>query len=280
MRYYPGILVKSFIDFFRDGGLMLAGSLSYFSMMALVPFCLFLVTIFGYVLGENEVILKFFSGKLVGFFPAVTHKVTEELRKLISYKGLGTFSFVLYGLLSYQLFSSLESAINAIFKIRTGRSFAVTLILSLLIITLIMIFILVSFGATSAISVLKALREHFPEAPIGQINRISGFLIRFVVPFVLISFILATLYKLLPRRRVRAAHAVAGAFITAVFLEAAKHLFAIYVVEVAKLGAVYGPLSAFIIFLLWVFYSSCIFLIGAEVVHNLGTPGKALPGRR
>ncbi|HAM51008.1 MAG TPA: hypothetical protein DCP92_10095 [Nitrospiraceae bacterium] len=37
------------------------------------------------------------------------------------------------------------------------------------------------------------------------------------------------------------------------------------------MGTIYGPLSAFVIFLLWVFYSSCIFLIGAEVVHNLGS---------
>jgi uncharacterized BrkB/YihY/UPF0761 family membrane protein len=28
-------------------------------------------------------------------------------------------------------------------------------------------------------------------------------------------------------------------------------------------------LTAFVVFLLWVFYSSCIFLIGAEIVHNL-----------
>jgi uncharacterized BrkB/YihY/UPF0761 family membrane protein len=41
------------------------------------------------------------------------------------------------------------------------------------------------------------------------------------------------------------------------------------VVKVIKLGTIYGPLSAFVIFLLWVFYSSCIFLIGAEIVRNL-----------
>jgi len=52
-------------------------------------------------------------------------------------------------------------------------------------------------------------------------------------------------------------------------MEAAKYIFTFYVVKVVRLGAVYGPLSAFIIFLLWVFYSSCIFLIGAETVHNL-----------
>jgi len=39
--------------------------------------------------------------------------------------------------------------------------------------------------------------------------------------------------------------------------------FTIYVVKVAKPGTIYGPLSAFVLFLLWVFYSSCIFLVGA-----------------
>jgi uncharacterized BrkB/YihY/UPF0761 family membrane protein len=33
-------------------------------------------------------------------------------------------------------------------------------------------------------------------------------------------------------------------------------------------------MTAFVIFLLWFFYSSCIFLIGAEMVHNLGISKK------
>jgi uncharacterized BrkB/YihY/UPF0761 family membrane protein len=46
-----------------------------------------------------------------------------------------------------------------------------------------------------------------------------------------------------------------------------------YVGTIVNFGTIYGPLSAFFVFLLWVFYSSCIFLIGAEMVHNL-SPAK------
>jgi membrane protein len=81
--------------------------------------------------------------------------------------------------------------------------------------------------------------------------------------------IVAIMYKFLPRKKVQFRTALAGSLFTTVLLEAAKHLFTFYVVKVVHLGTVYGPLSAFVIFLLWVFYSSCIFLIGAEVVHNL-----------
>ncbi len=86
MRFMKA-LVKSFSDFFRDGGLMLAGSLSYFSMMAIVPFCLLLATIFGYFLGEEKAFYQFLSARLTSYFPDVTHEITEELRRLITYIG-------------------------------------------------------------------------------------------------------------------------------------------------------------------------------------------------
>ena len=262
------MLLKSLVDFFRDGGLMLAGSISYFSMMAFFPFCLFLVTIFGYFLGEQKEFYQFFLSKLINFFPKVTSEVTEELKMIITHKGLGKFTLLLYGFLSYQLFSSMESAINVIFKVKVKRSFFVSLILSLFVVTLISAFFLISFSASSSISMLSPLKEFFPAL---RMSRITGILIGFVIPFILMFLTITTVYILLPKKRVRLSHACAGALFTAIFLEVAKHLFTFYVRHVFTLGTIYGPLSAFVIFLLWVYYSSCIFLIGAEVVHNQET---------
>ena len=266
MGRYIKTILKSFIDFFRDGGLMLAGSISYFTMMAIIPFCLLLVAIIGHFLGADEELLRFFTSKLAGLFPKITYEITDEIKKIISYSGIGQLTVILYALLSYQLFSSLETALNVIFKTKAKRPFIISLVLSLFIITLIIAFIMISFGATSAISALKTLQEFFPQLKIG---RITGFLLRFVVPLILVFLTAATLYIFLPKKRIRLNHALSGALFTAVFLEAAKHLFTLYVVKVAKLGTIYGPLSAFVIFLLWMFYSSSIFLIGAEVVNNL-----------
>jgi len=68
-------------------------------------------------------------------------------------------------------------------------------------------------------------------------------------------------------RKIAFDNALRGGFFSAIFLEAARHLFTIYVASVAtEFGAVYGPLSSFVIFLLWVYYAACIFLIGAEFV--------------
>jgi len=268
---YLKIAGKSFLDFFRDGGLMLAGALSYFSMMALVPFCLFLIAIFGYILGSHPEFYEFLSTRLISFFPEITGGITNELGKLIIFKGIGTFSLVLYGILSFQVFSSVENALNTIFEVKKKRTFLWSVILSLIVVTIVIVMLLVSFAATSLLPLLKLLREFFPYLRIGLL---TALLITYVVPFLMILFSVTIVYIFFPKIRVRASHALTGALFTAVFLEMAKHIFTWYVGTVAKLGTIYGPLTAFVIFLLWVFYSSCIFLIGAEIVHNLSASKK------
>ena len=246
---------------------MLAGSISYFTMMAIVPFWLFLVTIFGYLLGHYQGFYQFLSNKLIDFFPTITSGITRELGKLIALKGIGTFSIVLYGILSYQVFSSLENALNVVFKVIKKRNFFWSIILSLIIITSIIIIILISFMTTSLIPLLKVLKPVFPQLRIGII---TSFLIGYVVPFFIVLFTLTMLYILLPKSKIRISHAFNGALFTTIFLEIAKHIFTYYVGTIVQFGTIYGSLTAFVVFLLWVFYSSCIFLVGAEVVHNQG----------
>ncbi|MBF0559508.1 MAG: YihY/virulence factor BrkB family protein, partial [Nitrospirae bacterium] len=195
---YLKVVPKSVVDFFKDSGLLLAGSLSYSFMMALVPFCLMLVSFFGYLLGENEAFLRFFSAKLTGFFPTITFRITGEIKKIISYRGLGTLTLMLYGLLSLQLLSTLETAVNTIFKIRGSRTFLISLVRSFFIVTLVIAVIILSFGATSAISLLKLLKEVFPDIKVGAI---AGFFIAYVVPFMLVFLIVAIMYKFLPRKK-------------------------------------------------------------------------------
>lgn len=265
MKYFK-LLTKSFIDFFRDGGIILAGSISYFFMMAFLPLCIFLITIFGFVLGYYEGFYEFFSNRLMHLFPENISEITNELRKLIRFKSIGTFSIILYGLLSYQVFASLENALNIIFKVREKRNFLWSIIVSLIIITLIILMLVVSFIATSLVPFLKALKHIYPEIKIGIA---TAFLISYLMPFLMVLFSSSIIYIFFPKAKIRIIHAITGALFTTIFLEIAKHVFTWYVGSIVKFGTIYGPLSTFVLFLLWVYYSTCILLIGAEFVHNL-----------
>jgi membrane protein len=273
---YLILFARSIRDFFVDGGLMLAGSLSYFSIMAVVPFCLFLISIFVYSLGDNEELFSFFAAKIVDLFPRVAREIADELRAAIAYKGVGIFMFIVYGVLSYQLYSSLEYAMNVVFKVKEKRSFVSHLAISLFIITLLMTFILLSFIASSSILVINTFQHDITGI---EALGVTAFLIKYAVPFLLAFVTISTVYIIMPKKKIRWSHAMIGAFIATVFQEIAKHAFTIYVLRVTEYGAIYGPLSALAIFLLWTFCSSCILLMGAEIVHNLEISRKKRPGK-
>ncbi|MBI5100824.1 MAG: YihY/virulence factor BrkB family protein [Nitrospirae bacterium] len=261
------VIGKSLLDFFRDDGLTLAAAMSYFTMMTIVPFSLFLITFFGHLLGNYPEFYKFFMERIASFFPSAAGEISRDLVKLISLKGLGKFSLLLYGLLSFQVFASLENSMNVIFKIKKRRHMFLSVMISLLVVTLIIVVIVVSFAAASVIPLITALKDFLPGI---RISRVAAFIIRFVIPFAMLLVTLTSIYYILPRTRIKFADAFSGALFTTAFFEVAKHLFTWYVVSVVGLGMIYGPLTAFIVFLLWMFYSSSLVLIGAEMVHNLG----------
>src|SRR5208283_1533626 len=142
---------------------------------------------------------------------------------------LGTLTLALYGLLSFQLLSTVETAVNTIFKIRVSRHFLLSLARAFFIVTLVMAVIILSFAATSAIFALKLLTDIFPDIKVSLIAR---FFIGYLVPFMLV----AIMYKFLPRKSVLPGIALAGSLFTTIMLEVAKHLFTLYVLKVVHLG--------------------------------------------
>ncbi|MBA4373086.1 MAG: hypothetical protein C0402_09540 [Thermodesulfovibrio sp.] len=269
---FPRLIGRSIVSFFRDDGLMLAASLSYFTMMALIPFCLFLMALFGQVLGNYPDFYNFLYVRLSSLFPTATERVAKDLVSLISHKGLGKVSLVLYGLLSFQLFLTIEKALNITFKIKKRRPLLQSVVASVAMITLIILLIGSSFATASVIPLISQLKPYFPGIRLG---RITAFAVGYLLPFVMVLLTMTLVYRIMPRAVVRTAHAFKGACFTTVMLEIAKHAFTWYAMSIAQLGRVYGPLTAFVLFLLWLFYSCSLFLIGAGIVYNSGAMKKA-----
>jgi membrane protein len=268
MKAAPGILARSVRDYVKDGGATLSASLSFFAVTAFVPLGLFLLTLFGYVLGENTEFFVFFTNMLLGLFPDITSGVRDELGDLIAYKGIGKASLLLYGLLSLQFYRAMHNAMEAVFKMHERRrSFLGSLALSLVVVTLLMALVFVSFSLTTVIANAEALKLYLPWLEVGLITRLT---MQYLVPLLLVQFAAMFIYIILPKKKVRLACAFWGGLFTAVMLEVAKHVFTWYVGSVIKMGTLYGSLSAFMVFLLWAYYSASIFLIGGEIVHNLG----------
>ena len=73
------------------------------------------------------------------------------------------------------------------------------------------------------------------------------------------------LFRYLPARRIPMRSALEGGFITAVLFTVGKFLIGEYLAH-SSVGGSYGPAGAFIVLLVWVYYSSVVFFFGAEIV--------------
>lgn len=257
---------NSITDFFRDECFYLAGSIAYFLFVALIPLSLIIVALFGYILGGNEELYRFLLSKLVDFFPAVTSGITSELRNLITYKGISLITFLIYSFLSLQLFYSVEHAMNIIFSVPKKRHFLLSLFWTIFIVTLVIFFWLLSFTVSSVAGLLR----HYPMNIFGvQLSFKAALLLKYVAPFLLILLTFTTVYKIVPHVKVHTRDAFAGAMLVTILWELAKHLFTWLVRNVTYIGTIYGSLTTFILFLLWMYYLSCIFLLGGEFVKTL-----------
>ena len=259
---------NSIRSFFKDECFYLAASIAYFLIVSLVPLSLLIVAMFGYMLGGNQDLYHYLLSKLVNFFPAVTVGITNEIRNLITYKSISFITFFIYGFLSLQLFYSVERAMDVIFKVPRKRHFLLSLFWTIIIVTLVIIFWLISFTVSSLAGVFR----HYPMNIFGmELGYKAAIMLKYVAPFVLVLLTFTTVYKIVPHVKVALKDAFSGALIFTVLWEIAKHLFTWSVMNIAYIGTIYGSLTTFILFLLWMYYLSCIFLLGGEFVKSLSS---------
>jgi len=89
------------------------------------------------------------------------------------------------------------------------------------------------------------------------------------VPLALTSAAMAFLYRTVPNRRVETRDAVVGGGLAGLVFEGMKAAFGAYIKNVPTYKLVYGAFASFPIFLLWVYVSWLVIVIGAEVTAAL-----------
>jgi membrane protein len=264
--YVIKALGRSIVTFFQDECFYLAASISFFAIISIVPLSILIITLFGHLIGENETLYQFVLTRLMNLFPSVTEGITAELRNIITFKGISLLMLCIYSVLSLQLFYSMEHAMNVIFKIPKKRHFLLFFFWSIFIVTLVITFLLLSFTVSSVAGLL--LKNSITVFGV-EIGYKAGILLRYFTPFILVLMTFTAIYVIIPRVKIAWRHALVGAVFVTFMWELAKYFFTYYVKNVIQLGTIYGSLTTFILFLLWIFYSSSIFLLGAEFVCNL-----------
>lgn len=195
--------------------------------------------------------------------PTAGEDLRQYLEQFAGQAGkLTVVSLVLFLLTALVLLSSIEQSFNDIWRVKQGRSFSarVTIYWALLSLGPLLM------GASLAISTYFLSSSIVNDVQFSdQIHSVGAALLPFL--FEMLAFLL--LYLVMPNVRVSLVHALVGALVAAFLFELSKRFFALYIVNFDSYQIVYGALSTLPIFLVWIYLSWVVALIGAEVVAVL-----------
>src|ERR1044072_7180279 len=126
---------------------------------------------------------------------------------------------------------------------------------------LLAVSLVVSAGLTALGTTLNAVLP-FGEAILSVVN--------FLVSFLLLALLFAAIYKVLPDRAIAWRDVVMGAAVTALLFTIGKSLIGWYLGSSAVASS-YGAAGGLIVLFLWVYYSTQVFLVGAEFTRAWAT---------
>jgi membrane protein len=198
--------------------------------------------------------------------PALDPKILKNLPDVIKNRQiLGILGFV--GLLWFStcVFGSLRIALNIVFRVEKSGGIFRGIGIDLLMIYLAGILLLARQILSSVVTFLKGYQGKLHEA----IGPTIQWILKYPLPFFLTVCMFFLIYKIIPDREIHFNSALQAAFFAGLLWELAKHLFNWYAVHVAEYSIFYGSLSTLVVFVLWVYYSATILIIGGEIAYFL-----------
>lgn len=173
------------------------------------------------------------------------------------------FGVVMLAAIALMQMLTIERAFNRIWQVRSSRP----LLRRLLMHGLALLLGPLAFGGSlAAVSYVAGVS-------LGLVNEtlwVNAFVIQGLLPFVFMTVLFGMFYWGVPSKSVKVSHATFGGVMAALGFAGLQKLFAIYISTAFKVNAiVYGAFSAFPLFLIWLFASWSVILIGALLVAEL-----------
>ncbi|MHC1479652.1 YihY family inner membrane protein [Frateuria aurantia] len=243
-----------------------AGALAYTTLVSLVPLMVAMLAMFS-VFPVFEPWRQTVEDFVFNNVPAAGTGVRDALKGFASNASQLTGISILAMLFSaISMMVSIEDRMNRIWRVHKPRSWVSRVFLYWTALTLGPILTVGSLAAMSYAVALPLLHR-----AAGQLSVTVGQRALWLLPFVVTFASLWLLYALVPNGPVRRRYATAGALIGAILFEWARAGFGIYVAHAQTYERIYGTLAALPIFLLWIYLSWVIVILGASLAASMAS---------
>jgi len=253
-----------FSRFMANNGLQNAASMTYTTLLSLVPLMAVLIAIFS-MLSISDNINKAIQGFVFENFVPASGDVLQSYLEEFSGKAAkmtGT-SFIFLILVAIMLMASIDRAFNTIWRVKKKRGLMKMLMVYWSVISLGPLLMAASIAVTSYI-----ISHPFLNQANAEMEAVLPKVLIFM-PVIVSTFAFSILYAIVPNRSVPLRHALAGGFVAALLFEIAKRGFGFYVTNFPTYEAIYGALATVPIFLVWLYLSWVVTILGAEFTYCL-----------
>jgi membrane protein len=265
-------MINYLIDqFTKDEVLRRSAALSYYTLFSLAPFLFLAISIAGEFYGRDAVEGKIFYqlGGLLG------KDVALQIQNMISSAArtghtiIGTIVGIIILIIGATgIFTEIQQTIDRMWEVKPKpipgwQSYLFNRLISFSLVISVGFVMIVSLFVNAITDVLKDyVGAHFKGL---NLNILQVF--NYVFLLALVSSFFSIIFKLLPAARISWRDAFRSSLLTTFLFMLGKFLISFYVSK-THISSSYGAASSLIVLLVWVYYSSVIFYLGAEFAHG------------
>lgn len=252
-------------EFLDDPALALSAATAYYAIFSIAPLLVLTVGVTGLVFGEDRVRQEV-AAQLQSFVGGKSAQLIESMMSA-QYKGGSLMATIVGGIALFigatGVFGQLQTALNTIWGVTSKPGHGLWLfirdrVLSLAMVLAIGFLLLVSMALSTFLNAFAHYIGAIMSLPPWIVPAFDAF-----VSFIVITLLFALIFKVLPDVKIEWRDVWMGAVGTALLFTAGKALLSLYLSHEVDASA-YGAGSAFVVILMYIYYSSLILFFGAE----------------
>lgn len=237
----------------------MAAGLSYTSLLAVVPLSAIafsMLTAFPVFEGVHE---RLQNAVFTNFLPSSAVALSGYLDQFITNTtSLSAIGIIALGATAILLLGTIESDFNAIFRVRRPRPLIPRLLVFWGMITLGPLLLGASFSLTTYLYIATEwMGLDLDSGLFGIAGRL--------IPTALIIFSLTFFFMVIPNKQINFRSAIVGGTISGILFVLLRSVFGWYVITFPTYQNVYGTLSVVPIFLIWMYLSWSVVLLGGVI---------------
>lgn len=262
------VIKASFQAWSDDNAAQLSAAIAFYTIFSLPPMLIIAMTIAGNIFDTETAKVHIISqvGSLIGLQTGEFVKsILENSQKQFVSPLASIFSLVILIIVAAGFFFQIQYALNKIWKVpkKQDLSFIKTIknrfISFILILAIGLLFIIVL--------ILSVFLSEFLGQAKGIIQNVFLLdLINFLVLYLTVTILFAIIYRVIPDKETSWTVVWIGAAVTGLLFILGKFGIGIYL-QISNTGSAYGTAGSLIVLLIWVYFSTIIFLLGAEFTH-------------